>query len=140
MPRPLVRSRQKAISRLQARKSPIVVTNLMDVAMSTMCGLWRCFQVTGNTHDAHRTGRSRVTSLRQDRPILRKHQRDNIMCDTGTARITVGSHRRAISCQTVHRRVREGLLLHCRPQRRPILTARHGQQSFAWAQHHSNWT
>ena len=140
MPRPMARNRERAISRLQGRESQSEVSTAMDMDVSAMCDLWRCFQATGYTHDAHRTGRPRMTSSRQDQPILSNHLRDSFMWDTDMARITVGSQGRAISDQTVNRWVREGRLLHCRPQRRPILTARHRQQHLVWAQHHPNCT
>ena len=109
-------------------------------AMSTMWGFLGCFQVTGNTHDAHRTGRSRVTSLRQDRAIPRNHQRGSFGHTTEMARTTIGSHGTAISGQTVRHRLREGLLLCCRPSKRTILTARDRHQLLVWAQHHLKWT
>ena len=140
MPRPLARSEERAISRLQGAEGQIEVTNFMDVAISTMCRLWKRFQATGNTHDAHRTVRSRVTSLRQDRAIPRKHQHDNFGYTIEMAWQTIGSHERAISGQSERHRLRGGLLLCCRPSRRLILTARHRQQLLVLAQHHLKWT
>ena len=139
MPRPLARNRERAISRLQGGKSQIEVANVMDVAVSTVCCLWGRFQATGNSRDAHRTGRPRVTSSRQDRAIPRNHRRNIFGYTSDFARTTTGSHGRAISGQTVLHRQRGGLWLCSQPSRHPILTARHRHQFLAWAQHHLKW-
>ena len=140
MPRPLARSKERAISRLQGAEGQIEVANFMDVAISTMCRLWKRFQATRNIHDAHRTVRSRMTSLRQDRAIPRNHQGDSFGYTIEMAWTTIGSHERAISGQSERHRLRRGPRLCCRPSRHPIPTARHSHQLLVWAQHHLKWT
>uniref|UniRef100_A0AAZ3QKQ3 Transposase Tc1-like domain-containing protein n=1 Tax=Oncorhynchus tshawytscha TaxID=74940 RepID=A0AAZ3QKQ3_ONCTS len=59
---------------------------------------------------------------------------------TTTARVTPGTHKTAISFQTVRNRLREAGLRACRPVVRQVLTRHHRQQRRLWAQTNRLWT
>ena len=62
---------------------------------------------TGRMNDRPRNGRSRVTSLRQDRHLRLIHLLNRMITVDDTVRRTPGMANVRISCKTVRRRLRE---------------------------------
>ncbi|CAG2242184.1 unnamed protein product [Mytilus edulis] len=112
MPRLNPRQRKQAIGRLNAGQRPQVVANAFNCNVRTMQRLRERHNATNSTNDRPRTGRSRVTTLRQDGYILRQHLQNRFLCVTHTARQTIGMNQRPIS-DIVRRRL-ESRNLSCR--------------------------
>jgi hypothetical protein len=94
---------------------------------------------TGRMNDRPRNGRSRVTSLRQDRHLRLIHLRNRMITAEDTARGIPGLANVLISGQTVRRRLREsGLRARC-PVVGPILKQRHRTAKPAWARACCRW-
>ena len=89
--------------------------------------------VTGTVEDRYRSGRPRVTTPREDRAIRHLHLQDRFATAAATGRVTIGSHGRPVSRQTVSRRLDEGNLKCRRPYVGPILTRRHRAARRNWA-------
>ncbi|CAC5418005.1 unnamed protein product [Mytilus coruscus] len=95
------RQREKAIGRLNAGQRPQDVANAFNSNVRTIQRLRERHNTPNSTNDRPRTGRPRVTTLRQDRYILRHHLQNRFLCATHTARQTIGINQRPISDDTV---------------------------------------
>ena len=115
------------------------MANHFNCNVSTIHRLRQRYEATNSCSDRPRTGRPRVTTNRQDRGIVRQHLREPFQSASETARATYGTHQRAISDDTVRRRLSiRGL--HCRrPARGPIMTRTRRQNRLHWAQQRINW-
>ena len=84
--------------------------------------LVRHVRVRGTFADRPRSGRARVTSVRQDNFTCQRHLGDRFVTAESTSRVVVGNRGRPISRYTVRRRLRErGITCH-RPYRGLVLT------------------
>ena len=106
----------------------------------TISALFAKFQATGSVHDIQRRPRRRVTTYRQDRQILLSHLRNRKRNARETARGIIGNHQRAISDETVRKRLRDNGVRARRPKVGIILTARHRALRMAWARRHVRFT
>ena len=103
---------------------------------STIWRLVRRVRVTGTFADQPRSGRPRVTSLRQDNLIHQRYLRDRFVTAESTSRVVVGNRGAPISHYTIRRGLREhGITCH-RPYRGLVLTLRHRHQRLIWARNH----
>jgi transposase len=107
-------------------KSRDVLTS--NVSRSTIWRLVRRVRVTGTFADRPRSGRPRVTSVRQDNFICHRHLRDRFVTGESTSRLVVGNRGRPISHYTVRRRLRERGITCRRLCRSLVLTLRHRHQ------------
>ena len=139
MPRLNAQNVERALGQLQAGNRPEEVAIAFGVHISTIYRLYERFEQTQSTQDRPRCGRPRVTSGRVDRHIVREHTADRFLTASATARNTVGTHGRAVSHQTIGRRLREANLRCRRPYRGAMLTPHHRQMRLNWAQEHINW-
>ena len=80
------------------------VARIVGVHRNTVDALWRRYQQFGTTRDWPRSGRPRVTSIRQDTFIRVVHLRERLRTASLTARSIPGLRR--ISPQTVRKRLR----------------------------------
>ena len=127
MPRLSADERGRALGRLEAGEPPSTVARVFGVHVTTINRLVMRFMMTNSSADRPRSGRPRVTNAREDRLIARNHRRNRLQTASGTARATIGTHGRAISRQTVSRRL-SSFGLNCRrPYFGPVLTRRHRQ-------------
>lgn len=139
MPRLSRQERDQAIGRLNAGQSTQTVARAFNVHVTTIRRLRTRFNAFQTTDDRPRSGRPRVTSVRQDRLIYFQHRQERTRSASETARVAIGNHQRPISSDTVRRRLRAENL-HCRrPARGPVLTNRHRNNRLIWAQQHRNW-
>ena len=99
--------RGQAIALLMQGQRQQQVARHFGVHVSTIERLVRRLRETGRVADRLRSGRSRVTSQRQDRAIRLAHLRNRHFTATETAVNTVGSHNRRIHPKTVRNRLRE---------------------------------
>ena len=99
--------RGQAIALLMQGQRQQQVARHFGVHVSTIERLVRRLRETGRVADRLRSGRSRVTSQRQDRAIRLAHLRNSHFTATETAVNTVGSHNRRIHPKTVRNRLRE---------------------------------
>lgn len=139
MPRLSGSQRDQAIGRLNAGQTARHVANHFNVHVRTIYRLQQRFQATGSTSDRPRSGRPPVTTLRQDRQIVRSHLQNRFARATETARTTIGTHQRPISDDTVRRRLRQRNVRCRRPHVGPVLTDRHRRARLQWATQHLNW-
>ena len=78
--------------------------------------------------DRPRSGRPRVTSIRQDNFIRQCHLRDRFVTVESMSHVVVCNCGRPISRYTVRRRLRERGITCCRPYRSLVLTLRYRRQ------------
>ena len=117
MPRLSREQRAEVLGRLHAGQTARQAANHFNVHVRTIYRLQQRVQATRSTSDRHRSGRPSVTSLRQDRQIVRHHLQNRFATATETARTTIGNHQRPISDDTVHRRLRQRNVRCHRPYR-----------------------
>jgi len=128
--------RERAIGMRQCNRSIADVARTFGCTRATIYALQRRLEDTGTTSDSHRPGRPRVTTAVEDRYIRLTTLRNRFQPTTITA---TAIQRRAISAQTVRRRLRGFGIRARRPYRGPILSARHRQARLRWAREHLDW-
>lgn len=101
MPRLSKENRERCVGMLQADMSQNAVAATVRMSQKTISLLWRRFQTTGSTDDRPRSGRSRVTTPREDRQIRLLHLRNRFLTAVDSAQNALG---RRISSQTVRNR------------------------------------
>lgn len=126
--------RLRAVGMLQTGMLQVEVARRFGVHRNTISSLWRRYQQHGNTRDLPRSGRPRVTSVRQDNHIRLMHLRNRLQPATLTARTIPGL--RPISSRTVRNRLREHNIRPRRPAIRPVLLQRHRQRRLQWSRQH----
>lgn len=101
MPRLQRHMRERAIGMLQAGMSTEVIAGKVGCSSRAIRYLRSRFHQTGCTDDRKRSGRPRVTTVRQDRYIINTHLRNRFQTATSTAASITGSHEKKICAQTV---------------------------------------
>ena len=94
---------------------------------------------TSNTSDRPRSGRPRVTTLRQDRHIRFIHLRNRFVTAVHTARLTPGRTNVRISDQTVRNRLHQCGLRARRPLKGSTLKQRHRAAPLQWGRTRLRW-
>ena len=108
MPRLNSEERDLVLAMLECGRSQEQVARRFNVLRSTIWRLVRRVRVMGTFADRlPRSGRPRVTSVRQDNFIRQRHLRDRFVTAESKSRVVVGNHGRPISRYTVRRRLRE---------------------------------
>ena len=139
---PKLTSEQRAVAygMIEAGRSCRDVARVFGVHHSTLSRNRIRYRETGRFVDRPRSGRPRVTIERQDRYIRLSHLRRRFHPASKTAAVTIGTHGRPISPDTVERRLKDHGLTARRPFRGPVLSARNRQNRLAWAYQHLRWT
>ena len=88
MPRLRQNEREQAVGMLLAGMAQTQIANHFNVSRMTIYRLMIRLRDMGNTSDRPRSGRSRVTTLRQDRHIQFIHLRNRFVTVVHTARLT----------------------------------------------------
>ena len=140
MPRLTAEQRQLALGMLEVGIRQDHVARHLGCTQGTISNLVRRFRQSGSVDDRSRSGRPRVTTVRQDRYIVLQHLRNRFHPASRTASTTIGTHRRPVSATTIRRRLRESGLRNRRPFRGPILTDRIRNRRLAWAEERLCWT
>ena len=138
MPRLNEAQRNQAVGMIRADVSQNEVNRRFGVHRNTISALWRRYQQSGNTRDRRRSGRPRVTSLRQDTYSRVTHLRNRLQTAALTARSSPGL--RNISPRTERNRLRERNIRPRRPAIRPVLQRRHRVARLAWCRAHLRFT
>ena len=136
MPRMTQVQRERALGMLHAGQNFTVVAGHFGVSISTIQRLWTRVQDTGSTNDRPRSGRPRVTTMRQDRRIRVLHLRERLRPATVTAVEVRGTHNARISAQTVRNRLRSAGLRARRPYYGLPLTDARRRARLAWVNEH----
>ncbi|XP_067667502.1 eukaryotic translation initiation factor 3 subunit A-like [Haliotis asinina] len=115
--------RDLALGRLNAGQTARHVANNFSVHIRTIYRLQQRVQATGSTADRPHGGRTLVTTLRQNRQIVRHHLQNRF----ARAMDCTDKHWRSLETnQRRHlRRLRQRNVRGSRPHQSPILTARH---------------
>ena len=121
---------------LECGRTQEQVARRLNVSRSTIRRLVRRVRVTGTFADRPRSGRPRVTSVRQDNFIRQHHLHDRFVTAESTSRVVVGNRACPISRYTVRRRLRECGITCRRPYLGLVLTLRHCHQRLIWAHNH----
>ena len=94
---------------------------------------------TENHHDRHRSGRTKVSTTRDDRLIVRQSLQER--------RLTVPDLRKSwevsgvnVSNSTVRQRLHEVKLQGRRATKKPLLIPKHSEKRLAFAKAHLDWT
>jgi hypothetical protein len=94
----------------------------------------------GNGEYLKRSGRKKLTSMREDQLL----ERFALVDRKATTRQLIGrfteATRKTLSSRTVTRRLNEQCLHARRSRKKPLLTPEHHTQRCAWAVTHQNWT
>lgn len=109
MPRLTIEQRGRAYGMLESGMTRTQVARFFGVSPSTVSRNVRRYRQTGHFKDLPRSGRPRVTSVRQDRYVRLSHLRRRIQPATRTAAATIGTHGRPVSRQTIGRRLGEAI-------------------------------
>lgn len=134
MPRLTHDERNRAIGMLQAGMGVRHIADALNCVPSTIRRLQQRFQETGSVQDRPRGGRPRVTTVVQDRQLVRRHLQDRFMPAAQTATEL------RVSSRTLRRRLATAGLAARRPFVGPILTPQHRLRRLTWAQEHVGWT
>ena len=128
----------RIIALLEEGFSMRYVAQRVDVSVSVVSRAWARYQETGHYARREGSGRPRITTIRQDRHIVRQVlQRQTITARNVRDEIIPI---RNISEETIRNRLREvGLASHSRA-RVPLLTLTHRRARLQFAQNHINWT
>ena len=92
---------------------------------------------TNTVVDRQRTGRPRITSIREDRRLIRLARRQPF-ATSATLKDQWLPNRR-LSTQTIRNRLKRAGLRSRRPIKRPFLTNEHKRLRLAWCRHRQNW-
>ena len=138
MPRLNETDRGRAVGMIEAGVRHSDVARQFGVHRNTVDALWRRYQQFGATRDRPRSGRPRVTSIRQDTYIRVVHLLERLRTACLMARSIPGLRR--ISPRTVRNRLRERGIRPRRPVIRPVLQQRHRVARLAWCRRHIHFT
>ena len=139
MPRLRQNERDRAVGMVQAGMRHIDVAEHFGVSRLTKVRLMSRVRATGETSDRPRSGRPKVTTLRQDRQIRLIHLRNRFLPATVTANRIPGRHNPRISAQTVRNRLRVCGLRARRPRTGPTLKQRHRTARLLWLRTRLRW-
>ena len=127
--------RASVLAMLECGQTQEQVSRRFNVSRWMIWCLVRRVRVTGTFADWPRSGRPRVTSVRQDNFICR-HLRDRFVTAESTSHVVVGNHGCPISHYMVRRRLRERGITCRRPYHGLVLTSCHRHQRLIWARNH----
>ena len=137
MPRLRQNQRAAATTMLLNGASQTAVAAHFNVHRSTISRLYDRLRTTGTTNDRPRSGRPRVTSLRQDRYIRLVHRRDRFQTPGETAMTIRGVHNHRICARTVSNRLREFGIRARRPNVGLVLNQQRRQRRMVWLTAHN---
>ena len=139
VPRLRQNEREQAAGLLLAGIAQTQIANYFNVSRLTIYRLIIRLRDTGTTSDRPRSGRLRVTTLRQDRHIRFIHLRNRLVAAVHTARLTPGRTNVRISDQTVWNRLRQCGLRARRPLKGSTLKQRHRAARLPWGRTRLRW-
>nr|CAH7714069.1 unnamed protein product [Callosobruchus chinensis] len=114
------------------------IANRLNVVRSTVSRTIRRYEETGEVNSRPRTGRSTVSTRREDN-IAQLACRERSVSVPVVRSQFQRTFNRVISTATIRRRVLASGLRCRRPLRVPLLTARHRTARLQWARAHQDW-
>lgn len=112
----------------------------LGVSHTSVMRVVRRFEATNDYSRRHGQGRSRKTTLMQDRFIQLRGLRERFVTSRNLQVQLNATHNIQISLSTVRRRLAERGLKFRIPARAPKLTESHRRARLEFARHHVNWT
>lgn len=109
------------------------------IPRSSVIRIVHLFEETGSIARRRGTGRSRVTSVREDRYVANFVRRNRSVTVQGVQNHFQRTFHRVISRTTMRRRLTAANLRSRRPLRVPRLLHRHKVARLEWAREHRNW-
>ena len=134
--------RARALGVLQGGQTVAEVAIRFNVSRSTIKHLRHRFRNTGDVKDRPRSGRPRVTTVRQDRYIETRAARARFITANqieNDVRNAARPAARLISHQTKRNRLHAAGLRARKPAKRPKMTAAHRAARLRWAREHVRW-
>lgn len=98
------------------------------------------FAVTGSHENRPKSGRKKVTSLREDRDLIRSSLRNRKKTSSELAAAASEVTGRQISARTVRRRLLEAGLKGCKARKKPWLSKKNIKKRLEWAQRYKDFT
>ena len=134
--------RARALGVLQGGQTVAEVAIRFNVSRSTIKRLRHRFRDTGDVKDRPRSGRPRVTTVRQERYIETTAARARFITANqieNDVRNAARPAARPISHQTIRNRLHAAGLRARKPAKRPKMTAAHRAARLRWAREHVRW-
>ena len=140
MPRHLGQEISQRVVELRARgQSQRDIADALGMTQGAVSKILRRHQETGTVRHRSRSGRPRISTLRDDRSLVRMSLRDRFLSAPRLRSEWVRQIGRRSSVRTVRRRLKSAGLNACRVAKCPALTRLHRQTRVQWCQRHSNW-
>lgn len=128
--------RQKIVEMFGRNVNQKSISELLDIPKSVVSRIIKRYQERGSVETAHRSGRPRKSSLRDDIRVFRTIKSNPFL----SARQIQQEVLPTVSSRTIQRRLVEKGMLSRRPAKKPLLKARHRQARLEFAQQHQHWT
>ena len=128
-----------AIGALQAGSTQVNVARRLGVSQSVISRLWNRYQTYRTVNDLPRSGRPRVTTMRQDRLVVTTALRNRTHNATQLQNRLQQVTGIRVSTQTVRNRLHAARLSARRPCVVLPLTDQHRQARRAWCRRHFRW-
>ena len=130
----------RGVGMLEAGLSQRQVAQALNVNQSVISRMWNRYQTTGNVSRRHSGGRTRITTLREDRFLVMQASRHPFWTATQLQNDLQHVNGARISTETVRRRLHEAGLRSRVAAIRIPLTQQHRQARLTWAQQHATCT
>lgn len=98
------------------------------------------YRTTGRYRNLPKSGRRRITSVREDRLIERISLQNRHKSAVAISAELREQRNAPISVHTVRRRLRAANLHARKPRRKPLLSQKHRTERLLWAKKYRNWT
>ena len=123
----------------RAGKKQREISRILGVPQGTVSKVLRRFRNKGNVNPGVSTGRPKITSIREDRLLLRECQRNRTTSAETLRHSWQNQTGIRVSRVTVNRRLLERGLRARRPARKPFLKPENKQKRLDWAKNHENY-
>lgn len=98
------------------------------------------FEETGSYQNRPRTGRKKITTVREDRLLIRQSLQDRKKTALDLAASLSEAKGQLVGVHTVRRRLRQAGLKGCKARKKPWLSERNKKHRLEWALQHKDWT
>lgn len=116
------------------------VARMLGVTQGCVSKVLRRNRGTGRPDQRKRGGRSKMTSAREDRQLLRMVRANRFLTSTRLKVQMIRRFGRRLSARTIRRRLLAAGYRSCRPARCPRLTLDHRRRRRVWGRRHRAWT
>lgn len=130
----------RIVTLIEEGRSTRSVAREFNLTLSSVQNIFNRYVATGSYHHLPRSGRPRVTSLREDGIITRKVQKDPFLTSSAVAADLNTTRETPVSSRTVRRRFKQIGLHSRRSAKNPALTRKHQKDRLQFAKTHVSWT